>query len=77
MPSMSMPLVAMCRSAAHLFHRHHATFQLLAAYVLELYGRVRDLKMFAQNVIELQQNASALRGRDIVDGHVAGERAGV
>jgi hypothetical protein len=38
----------------HLLGRHHATLQSFAADVLELNGRVADLKLFAEQLIEFR-----------------------
>src|SRR5579872_485805 len=61
--------------AGHLLHRNHAAREFLAANMLELHGRVTDMKMIAQHVIEFHQNTSALRGGDVGDRHVTGQRA--
>jgi hypothetical protein len=45
--------------AVHLFERRHTTLQRFAADVLELDGRVADLKLLAEQLIEFDQNARA------------------
>ena len=46
--------------AGHFFHGNHAAFNLSAARVLELHGGVGNLKMFLENVVDLDQDAGAL-----------------
>ena len=55
----------------------NAALQLLAADVLELDGGVADVEVVLEHVIELDQDAGALRRRNVGDGHVAGQGAGV
>src|SRR5579863_7821846 len=73
---MRMPVVVlMLGPGGHLFHRHHAAMQLRAASVLKLDRRVADLEVVAQHMIDLQQDARALRRRNVVDRDVTGQRA--
>ena len=74
---MPMPAVAVAVPAGHLFHGHDASFHLLAAHVLKLNGGVTDVESLLEQAVNLGQNARALRRRNIGDGHVTGQRAGV
>ena len=63
--------------AGHLFHGHDAAIELSASDVFKLDGGVADREMVAQHVIELDQDAGALRRRNVGNGDVAGERMAV
>ena len=63
--------------AGHLFEGDYATIQFAATGVLELDGRVRDLEMFLQYMIDVDEDAGAFRRRNVVDADMAGEGAGV
>lgn len=55
--------------------RRDATFEIFAADVLELNRGVADLILLAEQVVELDENAGARRGWNVVDGDVTGECA--
>jgi hypothetical protein len=61
----------------HFFNGDDAAFKLIAAGVLELDGGVADLEVVIENVVELDQDAGALRRGNVGDGDVAGQGAGV
>src|SRR5260370_1784990 len=55
-------------------HRNHAPMRLFAIHILELDGRVVDVKFMAQTFLYIAQNAFANGWRNVGDGKVAGER---
>src|SRR5208283_3519807 len=57
--------------------RRNATVEIFAADVLELDGGVADLKPFAEQRVEVQENARAFRRRNVGDGDMAGQSAGL
>ena len=61
----------------HLFNRNHAAMQLLAAGVFELDGGVGDAEVLLEHVVEIDQDAGALRRRNVGDADVAGQGAGL
>jgi len=72
-----MPVAVVAVHAGHLFHGNHAAVELFAAHVLKLNGGVADVKSLPEHVVELYQNAGALRRWNVGNGHMAGQRAGV
>ena len=74
---MPVAVVAVAAPAGHLFHRYDASFHLLAAHVFKLNGRVADMKSLLEQVFEASQNACARRWRNVGDGHVTSQCAGV
>ena len=72
-----MPVAVVTVRAGHLFHWNYAAVELFAAYVLKLNGGVADVKSLPEHVVELYQNAGALRRRNVGNGHVTGQRAGI
>lgn len=73
---MYMAVMAGGCAAAHFFHGHDTAFEFFAADMFELDGRVADVEVIVQDLVELGENAGAFRGRNVGDGDVAGERAG-
>src|SRR3974390_2671257 len=69
--------MAVCSAGGHLFNGDDAAFELFASLVLKLKGGVADLEMFAKDMIELDQDAGALRWGNVGDGDVACEGVGV
>jgi hypothetical protein len=63
--------------AGHFFNGDYAAVCFRAADVLELDGGVADVVMIFENVVEIDENAGALRWGNVGDGDVAGEGAGV
>ena len=72
-----MPVTVVTVRAGHLIHGNHAAVKLFAAHVLKLNGGVADVKLLFEHAIEPYQNAGALRWRDVGNGHMTGQRAGV
>ena len=61
----------------HFFHRHNASLKLTTADVFKLNRRMTDMKMITEYVVQLGEDAGTLRWWNIVDGHMAGQGAGV
>ena len=55
--------------------RRNAAFEELATNVFELNSGVADLKLFAEQTVELDEDARAFRWRNVGDGDVACQRA--
>ena len=70
-------MAAVLSAAGHLLHGNNAAIELFAAHVFELDGGVADMEAFLEHIVERGQDARALRQRNVGDGHVAGQRAGV
>src|ERR1017187_5346697 len=70
-------LMRVAFTPGHFFNRDDATFQLLAANMLELNCRVTDLEMVLEHMVQLYQDACALRRWNIGNGHVARQGAGL
>ncbi len=64
-------------AASHFFNGDDAAIEHLAAGVFELDGGVADLKVVVEHLVELEQDAGALRRWNVGDGDVAGEGAGL
>ncbi len=64
-------------AASHLLRRSDAALERFAADVLELDGGVADLELLAENSLRLDENAGALRRRNVGDRDVAGQGARV
>ena len=62
---------------SHRFRRSNTAFQRLTADMFELDGRVVDLELPVESIFEADENACALRRRNVGDGHVAREGARV
>lgn len=65
-------VVLMLRFGGYFDGRSDAAVKRFAADVLELNGCMADLKVIAEQGIEIGENADAFGGRDVVDGDVAG-----
>ena len=74
---MCVAVVCAARAAGHFINGDDAALDFAAADVLELDGGVADLKMIIENMVELDQDAGAFGRRDVGNGDVAGQRAGV
>ena len=70
-----MPAAVAMLMCGHLFNGNDAAVLLWAAGVLKLNGSVADVKTILEDVVQIEQNASALRRRNVGDGHVAGQGA--
>src|ERR1700691_1747415 len=62
---------------SHRFRRSNATLQRLTADMLELDGRMAYLELPVESIFEADENACALRWRNIGDRDVAREGARV
>ena len=62
---------------SHRFRRSNAALQRLTADMLELDSRVVDLELPVESILKANENACALRRRNIGDRHVACEGARV
>ena len=67
----TMVLVAV--ASGQFLRRHHASLEFSAADVLELDGGMADVEMVFEDVIELDEDAGALRRGNVGDGDVAGK----
>jgi len=65
-------VVSVGGGAGHFFYRHYAAVGFRAAYVLKLDGGVTDVVVVLEDVVQVEQDAGALRGGDVGDGDVAG-----
>ena len=61
-------MVLGARFTGKLFERNHAAMEFRAVFVLELDGGVGDVEVLAENVVQLDENAIALRGRNVGNG---------
>ena len=55
-----MRVPVMVLAPHHLLRRHHAALHLFTADVLELDGRMTDVKVVLEHMIQLHQDARAL-----------------
>jgi hypothetical protein len=62
---------------SHFRNWDDAAFEFRAAYVFELDGGVGNLEMLHEDMVELDQDAGALRRRNVVNADMAGEGAGL
>ncbi len=74
---MRVAVMAKSGGAGHLFNRHYAALELSASFMFKLNCRVLNAEMVTQYVIQLHQNTGALRGRNVGDADMAGERMAV
>jgi hypothetical protein len=72
-----MVMVFLAGFTGKLFHGNNATMEFRAVFMLELNGGVGDVEVLAKNVVELDENAVALRGRNVGNGDMAGQGAGL
>ena len=64
-------------AAGQFFNGDDTAVEHLAAGVLELDGGVANVEAVLEDVVEIDEDAGALRGGNIGDGDVAGEGAGL
>lgn len=55
----------------------HASVSDLADDVLELDGSVMDVELRCQDLLDVAQNAFTLRGRNVIDADMTGQRMSV
>ena len=65
------------RLTGKLFDGNNAAMKLRAIFMLELDGGVGDVEVLAQHVVEIDEDAVALRGRNVCDSDMAGQGAGL
>ena len=64
-------------AVGHFFRGDYAAVQDFAVFVFELEGGVADVVVVFEDVVDLLHDAGGCGGRDVGDGDVAGEGAGV
>src|SRR5579863_1848937 len=74
---MAVAVVGGVGGGGHLFDGDHAAFGNGAVFVFELDGGVADVEMRLEDMVEVFEDAGALGGRDVGNGDVAGEGAGL
>ena len=65
------------RFSGKLFDGDNAAMEFGAVFVLELDGGVGDVEVLAEDVVEIHEDAVALGGRNVCDGDMAGQCAGL
>ena len=74
---MRVVTVSMVRVVDHLFDGNDAALMRVTAIMFKLDGGVRDVEFAASEVLQMKQNALALRWGNVCNADVAGQRAGL
>ena len=61
-------------ASGHFFRGNDTPLERFTADVFKLNGRVTDVEVILEHVVQIHENAGALRRRNIGDLHVACER---
>src|SRR5215469_13382443 len=70
-------VVAGVGGGGHFFDGDHATLRYSAVFMLELDGGVADVEVGFEDAIQVCEDAEAFGGRDVGNGDVAGQGAGL
>ena len=70
--AMALVMTMVMPVRANLFHTYHAAVRHLAFHMLELDCGVVNMELPAQPAVDFLENAGALRGGNIRNGHMTG-----